>query len=91
MQYITLDTETDFDGWRNAARTLVLHHVKPTDVVWAVQGGEAELFAPPAPSPTLEVNDGTFSVSAKFVELAQAAILHRDRQRFAILYRLCFD
>ena len=65
MQYIILDTETDFDGWRKAARTLVLHHVKPTDVTWAVQGGEAELFAPPAPSPILEVNDGTFNVSGK--------------------------
>ena len=88
MQFIILDTETDFGGWRKAARTLVLHHVAPADVTWAVQGGEAELFAPPAPSPILEVNDGTFSVSAKFIELAKAAILHRDGERFAILYRL---
>ena len=88
MQYITLDSETDFDGWRKAARTLVLHHIGPADVTWAVRGGEAELFAPPAPSPILEVNDGTFSVPAKFVDLAQAAILHRDPERFAILYRL---
>lgn len=41
MQYITLDTETDFDGWRKAARSLVLHHVPPTDATWTVQGGEA--------------------------------------------------
>jgi uracil-DNA glycosylase len=88
MQYITLDTETDFDGWRKAARSLVLHHVQPTDVTWTVQGGEAELFAPPSPSPIFEVNDSTFNVSAKFVDLAKAAILHRDGERFAILYRL---
>ena len=30
----------------------------------------------------------TFNVPAKFVELAKAAILHRNRERFAILYRL---
>ncbi len=30
----------------------------------------------------------TFNVPAKFVELAQSAILHRDPERFAILYRL---
>jgi len=88
MQYIILDTETDFDGWRTAARTLVLGHVQPTDVTWTVQGGEADLFAPPAPSPILEVNEGTFSVSGKFVDLAKSAILHRDPERFAILYRL---
>ena len=88
MQYITLDTETDFDGWRKAARSLVLHHVQPADLAWTVQGRGAELFAPSAPSPILEVNDGTFNVSGKFVELAKAAILHRDPERFAILYRL---
>ncbi|MBT2863341.1 DUF4130 domain-containing protein, partial [Staphylococcus coagulans] len=53
-----------------------------------VQGGEAELFAPPAPSPILAVNDGTFNVSSKFVDLAKSATLHRDTERFAILYRL---
>ena len=29
MHTITLDSETDFDGWRKAARTLVLNDVKP--------------------------------------------------------------
>jgi len=88
MQYIILDTETDFDGWRKAARSLVLHHVRPSDVTWSVQGREAELFAPPSPSPILEVNDATFTVSTKFIELAKATILHRDAERFAVLYRL---
>ena len=88
MQSIILDTETDFDGWRKAARSLVLHQVQPTDVTWTVQGRDADLFAQSATSPILEVNDGTFSVSGKFVELAKSAILHRDRERFAILYRL---
>jgi DNA polymerase len=86
MHLITLDSETDFEGWRKAARSLVLHEVKPTDVTWIVRGDESELFAPAAE--TLEAPQGTFSVSAKFVELAQSAILHRDPERFAILYRL---
>jgi uracil-DNA glycosylase len=86
MHFITLDSETDFDGWRKAARTLVLNEVQPTDVTWSVRGGEPELFEPTA-SP-IEPPRGTFNVSAKFIELAQAAILHRDPQRFAILYRL---
>ncbi|MGY4594065.1 putative DNA metabolism protein [Bradyrhizobium sp. GM22.5] len=90
MQYITLENETDFDGWRKAARSLVLHQMKPVDVTWTVQGGEAELFAPPSPSPLPAGGDSTFNVPAKFVELAKAAILHRDPERFAILYRLLF-
>jgi DNA polymerase len=86
MHHITLDHETDFDGWRKAARTLVLNDVSPSDVTWRVQGDAPELFEPTAPPPDLP--NGTFNVPAKFVELAKAAILHRNRERFALLYRL---
>jgi probable DNA metabolism protein len=88
MHFITLDSETDFEGWRKAARALVLNGVKPSDVTWMVQGNEPELFEPSAPASALEAPHGTFNVSAKFVELAQSTILHRDPERFAILYRL---
>ena len=86
MHAITLERETDFDGWRKAARALVLNEVKPSEVTWRVRGKEPELFEPSAL--LLEPPHGSFSVSAKFVALAQAAILHRDPLRFAILYRL---
>jgi DNA polymerase len=86
MHHITLDSETDFDGWRKAARALALNEVKPSDVTWNVAGDAPELFARPAPP--LEPPHGTFNVSARFVELAQIAILHRSPQRFALLYRL---
>jgi DNA polymerase len=79
---ISLDSETDFDGWRKAARALVLNEVRPSDVTWSVRGHA------PAIDPSLEAANGSFRVSAKFVELAQSAILHRDPERFATLYRL---
>lgn len=84
MHHITLDSETDFDGWRQAARALALNDVKPSDVSWNVAGDAPELFAPTP----LEPPHGTFNVSARFVELAQIAILHRNPERFALLYRL---
>ncbi|HLG80487.1 MAG TPA: UdgX family uracil-DNA binding protein [Bradyrhizobium sp.] len=90
MQVVTLKNETDFAGWRQAARTLAMNHVAPSDIIWHVKGGEhdllEELSAPALPEPV----DGTFNVPAKFVELAQIAILHRAPQRFALLYRLLF-
>ena len=79
---ITLACETDFDGWRRAARVLVLNAVKPSDVIWSVRGHACPI------DPSFEAAHGTFSVSAKFVELAQATILHRDIRRFALLYHL---
>src|SRR3954454_17008926 len=90
MHFITLDSETDFDGWRTAARTFVLNGVKPADVTWRVRSKQPELFAPQAellPTEPARANT-SFNVPAKFVELAQIAILHRDIKRFAILYRL---
>src|SRR3954452_5351456 len=87
MHFISLAGETDFEGWRKAARALALNNVMPAEVTWTVQGNEPELFEPPAAAP-LETPHATFNVPAKFVELAQTAILHRDLQRFAIQYRL---
>ena len=86
MHIISLDSETDFDGWRKAARALALNDVKPSDVTWNVADDAPELFEPTAPP--LEPPEGTFNVSARFVELAQIAILHRSPERFALLYRL---
>jgi DNA polymerase len=88
MHFVTLDSQTDFDGWRKAARALAISDVNPLDVTWTVQDGAAELFAPQSPTPLPEIGDVRFNVPAKFVELAKTAILHRNPQRFAILYRL---
>ncbi|MCK1640101.1 UdgX family uracil-DNA binding protein [Bradyrhizobium sp. 157] len=86
MRNITLDSQTDFDGWRKAARALALNDVKPSDVSWRVADDAPELFEPIAPP--LEPPQGTFNVPARFVELAEATILHRTPERFALLYRL---
>ena len=88
MHFITLAGDTDFEGWRQAARALALNDVAPTDVTWTVEGHAPELFGPSTPTPLPDASSGSFSVPAKFVDLAQSAILHRDRERFAILYRL---
>jgi probable DNA metabolism protein len=89
MHFITLNSETDFDGWRKAARALALNEIKPSDVTWTVRGNAPQWPEPPAADQAQQGNfQGSFSVSAKFVELAQSAILHGDRLRFAVLYRL---
>lgn len=82
MHRISLDSETDFDGWRRAARALALNDISPAEVTWTVGGSEAVATEP------LDTSADTFSVAAKFVERAQAAILHRDVNRFDLLYRL---
>jgi DNA polymerase len=87
MPHVTLATETDFDGWRSAARALATQNIPPQDVTWHVAGGDAELFASTAFAPTPAASGG-FNVPAAFVDLARSVVLHRDPARFALLYRL---
>jgi len=87
MRIVTLEAEDDFDGWRDAARGLVLDQVPPDQVVW--QAGEddpGELFA--GQMPVVPAERGAFSVPRGFIDLARSAILHSDRQRFALLHTL---
>jgi DNA polymerase len=88
MHVVTLAHDTDFDGWRQAARALAMNDVKPADVSWRVQGDTADLFDDQSDTSLPDIPEGTFTVPATFVELAQLAILHRDPSRFALLYRL---
>jgi uracil-DNA glycosylase len=80
---VRLAAPDDFDGWREAARGLALIDAGPDEVLWEVDG-EPDLFAAPAPAPPAA--PGLFSVPKAFVELAKAAILHRDPERFSLLY-----
>lgn len=86
MRVVPLDTEDDFEGWRDAARALAGARVPPSDVVWQVGEAPADLFGdeavlePAAPRP--------FKVPRAFLDLAQTAILHSDTERFGLLYTL---
>ena len=83
---VTLSAEDDFDGWRVAARGLAEAGVPAAAIAWQVAGGAADLFAGLDSSPP---SDGpTFAVPRGFVDLAKAAICHRDPERFALLYAL---
>jgi uracil-DNA glycosylase len=87
MHLITLDNQTDFDGWRMAARALVLQDVTPLEVSWTVKDCAHDLPSQ-ITSPLPDAPEGRFNVPAKFIQLARTVILHRNPLRFARLYRL---
>lgn len=84
MNVVALAYETDFDGWRKAARTLALHDIAPSNVSWSIEEKEQLFAATPLSNSTL----GAFNVPSIFIERARTAILNRDPERFAHLYRL---
>jgi probable DNA metabolism protein len=79
MQRVALSHETDWDGWRQAARGLVLAGHPPDRIDWTV-GNDPN----PAPAPV----SGTFNVPRPLVMLASVAIQARQPERFGLLYSL---
>ena len=87
MRLVTLTEPDDFEGWRDAARRLIGASVPPDDVVWQVGDQPADLFATTA-TPRHDPVDAGFKVPRTFLDLARNAILHRDPERFSLLYAL---
>lgn len=86
MQVASLAHETDFDGWRKAARAFRQAGAPPERAAFRVGTGGAGLFDESLPAPATEAVP--FGVSKAFVDLAQEVILHRSQDRFDLLYRL---
>lgn len=88
---IVLAGETDFGGFRAAARGLLAAGAPPDTVLWltAEGAGTGELFADlPQHPPALAPNHPRAAVPQAFITLCQTVVLHDDPQRFALLYRL---
>jgi DNA polymerase len=87
---VRLESETDLAGFRQEARALLARGVPPSQVYWAAESGQDDLFAedepgaPDAPAPATS----PISVPPAFMELCNTVVLHSDPQRFALLYRL---
>ncbi|HEX8527563.1 UdgX family uracil-DNA binding protein [Allosphingosinicella sp.] len=80
MPIVTLAHDSDFAGWRNAARALALRGVAAGEVEWRVGDAPTALSEPPG--------EHVFHVPRAFVDLARAAICHPDPERFSLLYAL---
>ena len=86
MLRVVLSRADDGEGWRNAARAAALANVAPDDIAWTVEGEAGDLFGAGGgdalPAPALP----PFAVSKRFLDLAESVVLHRDPQRFGLLY-----
>ena len=75
----------DFLSWRNESRRLLAADVPPGDVHWT--GANETLFR--GEQVAAEVGPVT-SVPAEFLRLAETAALHRDEDRWSVLYRVLY-
>lgn len=88
---IKLAGQTDLAGFRSEARQLLAHQVPPDEVQWRMEA-PADPFADPGPAqasrPTNVARAATAIVPASFTRLCEFVVLHRDPERFSLLYRL---
>lgn len=90
MKRVRLTSLNDFGEWRLAARALLLQGTHPEDVVWEDPAASVDLFAEPEERPADVATRAVGVVPPRFIELAEAAICHREAMRFGLLYRLLF-
>ncbi|MCC2677163.1 MAG: uracil-DNA glycosylase protein-like protein [Ramlibacter sp.] len=82
--------QTDLAGFRSEARQLLAHQVPPEVVEWQMEA-PAEFTNPQSPlasRPRNVARAATAIVPASFTRLCEFVVLHRDPERFALLYRL---
>lgn len=82
---------TDLAGFRSEARHLLAHQVPPEDVQWQLlepADAYTDPESPLASRPKNVARAATAIVPASFTLLCEAVVLHRDADRFALLYRL---
>ncbi|THH35165.1 DUF4130 domain-containing protein [Aliishimia ponticola] len=87
MYRVTLPDLGAFDVWRDSARTLASHGVRPEDVLWQ-RGESADLFdaAPPPSGP------GAAQVTATkdFLSLAKSVLCHSASEAPGLLYHALY-
>lgn len=86
MIEVPLESEADFDAWRDAARKLCAAGIEPGEVDWQPPGRAGSLLA--GAGPWLETLDAKREVRANkaFLSLAEKVICHTAPERFDRLY-----
>jgi len=88
---IKLAGQTDLAGFRSEARQLLAHQVPPDEVQWQFEPPGDPFTDPELPQasrPRNVARAATAIVPASFTRLCEFVVLHRDVERFALLYRL---
>jgi DNA polymerase len=88
---VKLAGHTDLAGFRSEARQLLAHQVPPDEVQWQLTPPVDDYIdaqSPQASRPRNVARAATAIVPASFTRLCEFVVLHRDPERFSLLYRL---
>ncbi|MGV3570503.1 MAG: DUF4130 domain-containing protein [Ramlibacter sp.] len=89
--HVSLAGPVDLAGFRSEVRQLLAQQVPPESVQWQLDAAAsqyADAEAPQASRPRNVARAATAIVPASFTRLCEFVVLHRDPDRFDLLYRL---
>lgn len=85
---ISFEEPDNFEAWREKARPLAAAGVPPADIVWVgSRDSIGSLFSAENELPGLVAGKSVRATKA-FIEIAAAAMMHRDDCKYALLYSL---
>jgi DNA polymerase len=88
---VKLAGQTDLAGFRSEVRQLLAQQVPPDEVQWHLEPPVDPFMdaqSPQASRPRNVARAATAIVPASFTRLCEFVVLHRDPERFSLLYRL---
>src|SRR5262245_21787172 len=88
---VKLAGHIDLAGFRSEVRQLLAQQVPPDEVEWQLETPEDPFVDPQAPQasrPRGVARAANAIVPASFTRLCEFVVLHRDPERFSLLYRL---
>jgi uracil-DNA glycosylase len=89
MFTVELADQTDFDGWRDAARQLARAAISPDQVRWVVKGDASDDLFEQSSTTLPDARAGAeLTVSRELVRRLADLIHHSDPDRFDFMYRL---
>ncbi len=93
MVPLVVSATNTFASWRNLARECLSKGLKPSDIIWALEGtSNSDLFASQREKVSgTSIIAGSGKVPRRFMELARNCVCHSDPERFAILYDLLVE
>ncbi len=85
---VTLRGPADLEGFRRAARSLLVQNILPAQVSWHSGNAPVHEFPALPPESPAAGDAPAVQVPPEFVALCESAVLHSNPGRFALLYRL---
>ena len=85
-----LESETDFAGWRASVRDAIAADIAPANLYWKIAGRNETLDLEERSALSRALVEPRIAINKSFLSQLKTALLHNDRGRFDLAYKLVY-